>query len=356
MIPDKIRAEIAANAFCSAGSGIPTGKLFSKKTLTIGFMGGSVTQGYIALHVQPYAYPQMLADDLQQQGCAVQTVLCAEAGMNCVSANLLTDERILASHPDLVFLEFAINETTLKPSVIAFESLLRKLLTAPDPPLVCLFILRSTNGYSCEGFMTEIAEHYHLPYTILRKGLDPVLKRGDLQWQDYADEESHPNADGHRLLADCLMYLVRQLRMQPDSPALPLPEPWLDAPYTKLKMIKPDPDCPFVQTNCPVIPNPHQFYPVVWAVNAENGGLEITVSCRILAVFYLVHRLPEFGSCEIAVDGVPMKKNILQSNSIYGWGNENHVFAVQAADSGVHTVSLKPLDQNFFVLGFGICE
>ena len=105
MITEPLYKQLAEASLCSVGEGIPWQRLFAKKHLTVAFMGGSVTQGYDA-----------------------ECVLCAEAGMGTMQGNLLADQYVLARKPDIVFLEFAINETTLKPSVISFESLLRKLL------------------------------------------------------------------------------------------------------------------------------------------------------------------------------------------------------------------------------------
>lgn len=356
MISDTIRKEIAENAVGSTGAGTAWHDILSRKKLRIGFMGGSVTQGYRDMHVEAHAYPDMLAEMLCAEGCDTEIAVCAEAGMDSMAGNLLADELILSKKPDIVILEYAINHTTLRPDVIAYESLVRKLLTQPDPPAVAFLLLRMSSGYSCEGFMSEIAEHYSIPYITLRKGIDPVLERGDLEWSAYADSESHPNQDGHRLLADCLLHFLHTLREQPVTPPRPLPDAWLEAPYANMRLLRPCDACECVKTNSPVMPNIHPYYPVIWTVNAQNGGLEITVHCRILVLFYLVHRLPEFGSCEIAVDGTPMKKPVLHSNSIYGWGNENHVIAVHAAEAGAHTVTLKPAEKNFFVLGFGICD
>ncbi|MCQ2416418.1 MAG: SGNH/GDSL hydrolase family protein [Oscillospiraceae bacterium] len=356
MIPLEIRREIAEKSAGGMGRGIPWRQILSKKKLTIGFMGGSVTQGFIADHVQEQAYPSMLKELLEARGYGVENAVCAEAGMNCLAGNLLADELILSRQPDIVFLEYAINETTLRPSVLAFESLVRKLLTQKNPPAVCFFMLRSAADYSCAGFMTEIAEHYGLPYADLRKGMNPVLEQNRMQWNDYADEESHPNLEGHRLLADCLLEMLLRLKEQEDSPKEQLPAPWLDAPYYDMRLLRPCAPCECVVTNSALIPNYHPYYPILWDVSRENGPLTITVRCRVLILFYLMHRLPEFGSCEILVDGKPMRNAVLHSNSIYGWGNENHVIAVNETASGEHTVTLNPLEENFFVLGFGICD
>ena len=356
MISETLRAQIAAASLHSEGAGIPWQKLFAKKSLRIGFMGGSVTQGFITDHVIEDAYPALTVQALCERGMDAEAIVCAEAGMGSMQGNLLADEMLLAKKPDLVFLEFAINETTLRPSVLAFESLLRKLLTQPEPPVVCLFVIRNVNDYCCESFMLPIAEHYQLPCVRLRPGLNPALESGQLQWSDYADAESHPNADGHRLLAECLLHLLDAVREKPDEDARPLPEPWLGAPFVNLRFVHPAKDCPFVSTDAEIISRYHPYFPAAWKLTAAHPHMEIRAGCSKLLIFYETHHLPEYGACRITVDGEPLNPPVLHSNSIYSWGNARFVAAYSADETASHFAELEALDGKFIVLGIGLCE
>ncbi|MBR4200968.1 MAG: SGNH/GDSL hydrolase family protein [Oscillospiraceae bacterium] len=355
MIPDNVKKQIAAAAVHSVGSGIAWQKLFAKNKLRIGFMGGSVTQGFSVDHVMEGAYPAQTVQLLREQGMDAEAIVCAEAGMGSMQGNLLAEEHLLAGKPDLVFLEFAINETTLRPSVLSFESLLRKLLTQPEPPVVCLFIIRNVNDYNCESFMLPVAEHYHLPCVRLRTGLNAALEQGLLKWEDYADAESHPTEDGHRLLADCLLQLFAAVRNAPDEAPLPLPEPWLGAPYQNLRFVHPEAECAFVQTDAELISRYHPYFPAAWKLTDKHPHLEFRAECRTVLIFYETHHLPEYGTCRISVDGEPMNPPVLDSNSLYGWGNARFVAAHSAAEAAAHLIALERTSGSFFVLGFGIC-
>lgn len=354
MITETIRAQIAAASLHSLGEGIPWQRLLAKRTLKIGFMGGSVTQGFAGDAVHP-AYPAMVADALRAQGYDAEAIVCAEPGMGTMQGNLLAEEHLLAQKPDLVVLEFAINETTLRPSVISFESLLRKILTQPEPPIVCLFLIRNVNDYNCESFMLPMAEHYRLPCVRLRPGLNAALERGDLQWADYGDAESHPNTDGHLLLAQCLLHLFAAAKCAPDTAPMPLPEPWLEAPYRDLQYVHPAADCAFVQTDAEIVAREHPYFPAAWKLTQQNGTWRCETVCRALLIFYETHHLPEYGACRITVDGEPLNPPVLHSNSMYGWGNARFVQAVNSDSDALHTVELSAADGSFFILGLGLC-
>lgn len=355
MIPEKLRRQIAADALQSCGSGIRWHSLLHQNKLKIGMIGGSVTQGYSAGGFSPAAYPTLFADGLRELGYDIEAFVCAEAGMGSMEGNLLADSQILQHQPDLVVLEFAINETTLRPSVIAFESLLRKLLCQPEPPVVCFLLIRSMDDYSCESFMLPLAEHYGLPCIRLRKGLNPVLERGELCWADYGDPESHPTDDGQRLLADCLLHLIKTAQSLPDESPEPIPEPWLDAPYQAMRYVLPNADCSAVQTAAPICPRQNHSFPTAFLLSPDTGGMRMQIECEALLIFYEAHHLPEYGACRIIIDGEPFNPPVLHSNSIYGWGNAKYVIAVPPGSRALHTVTLEPTEGNFYVLGFGIC-
>lgn len=354
MISETIRRDISVQTLRSTGRRTDWRHILQKKELRLGYIGGSVTQGYANGDVYKEPYPVLVSKALKERGFHVAEQICAAPGMNCMVGTLLAEQFILAKKPDLVFVEFAINETTLRPSVHAFESMLRKLLTADPAPAVCIIILRNMSGYSCETYMAPIAEHYGLPCIVLRQGLDPQLDAGALTWTDYADEESHPNPDGHRLLADCVLHLFEAAADAPEAEQSPLPEPWLSAPFVRLRYLTPE-QLPDVQTQCPIVKKDNWAFPTAFRIHPDTGCWSVTATGSAFVLYYEVNALPEYGDCEILLDGRPMKQSVLHGNSIYGWGNILHCTVWQTDQPETHTVTLRPVDGEFYLAGAGIC-
>lgn len=360
MISDSLRHEIAEHSCISCGTGIPWQLFFQKKKLKIGFMGGSVTQGYIQQQIAKEPYPFIFRQLLSDQGYSVETICCAAAGMDTMQGNALAQKEILDKSPDLVFLEYGINETTLRHSVLSFESLLRKLLEAENPPIVCIFIVRSKQGYSCESFMRPIAEHYGLPCVCLPSGIGTPLTEGRLNWEDYADAESHPSTDGHRLLAECLMYLLEQAKSIPEAPQTPcpLPEPWLDAPYRRLQWF-PAGTLTQADTDFETVTRDDTYYPLVYCGNADHARFILNIEAKAIVLFFEAHHLPEYGSARVLVDGKEVShplinQSVIHCNSIYGWGNAMPLLLVDEEETKAHRVALTPIERNFYLLGIGI--
>lgn len=351
---EELRRQIAADTLVSCGEGIAWHALMQKSPLKIACLGGSVTQGYADNEVRwQTAFPAQLERALRARGIDTEMTVVAEPGIDSMICSMLAETDIIPHEPDLVFLEFAINDTTLRHNVHSFESLLRRMLLLPSHPAVCILMMRSAKGYSCESFMLPMAEHYGLPCISMRKGLEKPLESGAMQWTDFADGESHPHEEGHRLLTDCILHLLDTALAEPETAPKPLPEPWLDVPFLTLHRIVPG-TYPEIETGAPVVDTEEWFFRQAWELSGKKGcGMTIRMECRSVIVIFEVNNQPEYGSCRVTVDGVPMREP-LRSNSIYGWGNPYHMILLQAEETGMHTITLEPFGGMFRVLSFGV--
>lgn len=362
MIPAALQAEIAANAVCSVGPRADWARILGQKQISAAFIGGSVTQGYMNLHVLESAYPAITADALREMGYDVQCTICAEAGMDSLAGNVLADSVIMPKHPDLVVLEFAINETTLQHSVLSFESLLRRLVSLPEHPVVCVLIMRNANDYSCESFMLPMAEHYGLPCISVRRGLNPAIGAGSLTWEDFADREGHPNPDGHALLAACLTELIHKARSaESTDTAADLPEPWLDAPFTSLHTVFPGDPCEWIETRAETIPRMEWYFRRAWQIDGESGSFTLKCRCRAIILFFETNTLPEYGTVRLTLDGKAvrhplMNGALLSGYSLYGWGNPRSIILLNQKTAQEHVLTLEPTDGTFYLLACAVQE
>ena len=361
MIADALRRQIAERSLVSTGTAADWQRLLERKSISVGFMGGSVTQGFANGVILADAFPELICRELEQMGYAVTKSVCADAGMDTLTGNLLAERVILSQKPDLVFLEYAINDTTLRHSVLSFESLLRRLLTAEKPPLVCMILTRSAHGYSCDSYMEPVAAHYGMPCINLRYGLAPVLESGEMQWEDFADAESHPNPDGHRVIADAVLYLLEQGRKQSSPENTALPEPWLGAPFAAMEALLPNSDGGFVQTDAPVCPRQEYFFHSAWAVSEKTGAWTLSGTLSAVILYFESDNDPAYGRCRVLLDGEPVRNallqdSVLETNSIYGWGNSRSILLLNGKDAMPHTLTLEPLSGTVYVLAAGICH
>ena len=359
MIESTLRNKLIARSLVSAGTRADWAVIHQKKQISLAFMGGSVTQAYANGSYIPNPYPKVISEKLNALGFDADFPVCADAGMDTLTGCLLSDEFVLSRNPDVVFLEYAINETTLRHSAEHFESLIRHLLQSACRPTVCLLLMRNANDYSCASFMRPMAEHYGLPCIDMREALNQALDAEEIAWSDFADREGHPHQEGHLFLADCVMNLFGEAfkaktEFQPD---LPLPEPWISAPFTDLRRIETDRNSEEVTVpkDYPVSARAIQFFHPAWDISPENGTWIMQCRCRAIVIFYETHFRPEFGSCKVLLDGKPVRHpllegGILQTHTIYGWGNARNIVLLNQTEPSDHTITMEPIEKSVFLL------
>lgn len=107
---------------------------------------------------------------------------------------------VLDEKPDLVFIEFAVNDANDITSKLMYESLVNRIVNSETAPAVVLIFTVLENGYTCEEHQAKVGEAYGLPMISVNAALSPEMESGALVWSDYAQDEAHPNNQGHTMI------------------------------------------------------------------------------------------------------------------------------------------------------------
>lgn len=170
--------------------------------ITIGFIGGSITEGRGAARIQDCYVSQVYRwwyDTFPQA-----TINVINAGIGGTSSYLgvhRVDEELLAHSPDLVFVEFAVNDTAEELYRNSYENLIRKILMAESNPALVLLFATNEAGDSCEAIEAELGRYYHLPMISYGKAVLPEVEAGSFAWYEIAEDIVHPNNRGHAIFA-----------------------------------------------------------------------------------------------------------------------------------------------------------
>ena len=116
------------------------------------------------------------------------------------------DRDVLAYSPDLVFIDFSVNDTTERTEINkqAYESLLRKLLKAESAPAVVTIAMTMDDGTSFQQYHEEIVKKYDVPMISYKNAILDVIDKGYIKWTDISDDNIHPNIPGHQVLTDLI--------------------------------------------------------------------------------------------------------------------------------------------------------
>ena len=178
-------------------------KLFeNKEKINVVYFGGSITQGAVASN-HNNSYAGLTAAWLKEKfgHNKVNYINKAVGGTSSVYGLLRLQRDVIANKPDLLFVEFAVNDSGFDSSKYV-ESIIRTLNCLEELPYV-IFLYTTNNEYSTsiENFK-RIAEHYNIPQINLKNALKEHLCHKDPIECGYFADSVHPFDKGHKFYAD----------------------------------------------------------------------------------------------------------------------------------------------------------
>lgn len=233
--PAVLQQEPALNrALLESGDLALLQKAFEKarrgEIVTIGAIGGSITAGARA-SAPKNSYLWRVGDWWRARFPMAQWRF-VNAGIGSTSSILgvLRAERdLLSKQPDVVIIDFAVNDGDNVIFREALEGLVRKVLSLPNKPAVVLLFMSDESGRTNQGWQKEVGHHYGLPMLSYRNALSAEIQAGHIKWQDIGADYIHPNDCGHGAIASYITHLL-ELAESTASPDLQLASTSLPSP------------------------------------------------------------------------------------------------------------------------------
>lgn len=296
----------------------------SGEKTTIAYIGGSITEGVGADAASCYArLSYEFFRDTYGTGDNVEYV---NAGLSGTPSNLgvLRLERdVLSFKPDIVFVEFAVNDSQDDIAKESYESLVRTVLEQDNAPAVVLIFNVIESGYTAQAHMKEIGEHYELPMVSAADALTPEFEEGRMTWKDYSKDQSHPNSEGHKLLCEFIANLFTSAENAPDSGEYALPvTPKFGTAYKNTALATPE-----AENDKIVISETGSFeafqsgtagFPCAWKYNGGSEPLKLKTTANSFFVIYKRNNSDSMGSFDVYLNGAKLKT--IDTNQSDGWG------------------------------------
>ncbi len=341
-----------ANVFKKAQNG---------ENITAAYIGGSITEGYNAGTTEFYA---KTCTDLLQGYFPDITVTGVNAGISgtpSLLGNLRLERDVLSADPDIVFVEFAVNDGQESDYKNAYESLVRTLLTQDKDIAVVLLFTVLKNGYTCQEHMSQIGANYELPMISVPDSVYAEIEAGRMTWEDYSNDESHPNAYGHKCITDFVDNYYQKVLAAVDENvgevSKELPDPVFSAKYMNMHFMDRE-TMTGVELDGFKEYDTHNSFHNGWMYKGTSGGsIRFTLTCSVLEMVFKAQNSDKYGAADIYVDGEKVKS--VDANMSDGWDNPVTSYLIDDTASAEHTVEIRmePGDaQAYFVLAFGYCD
>ena len=187
--------------------------------ITVAYIGGSITEGTGGGASACYA--RISANWLAKRypDINVNYVNAGIGGTPSILGNIRVSRDVLEHNPDIVFVEFAVNDRYNDDFYTeTYESLIRTILGSEGNPAVIM--LFSPNNelvsedrdlrYACQKEEQPIGEFYGIPMVSISAAVIPAIDEGIITWEMYSNDTVHPNKWGHQVYSDMIENFYRE--------------------------------------------------------------------------------------------------------------------------------------------------
>lgn len=183
------------------------------EVVTMVALGGSITERYAA-SAQDKAYGELVAawwrSAFPKSELKFYNAGIASSGTHMAVHRIVDD--VLPYAPDVVLVDFAVNDGIGMESSEYYESMLRRLLNSQNKPgLICIFFCRS-DGSSTQSQQVSVAKRYNLPMLSYKDAAYYLVELGLWKWSKLSPDTVHPNNYGHQLASDLIVRYLEEVR------------------------------------------------------------------------------------------------------------------------------------------------
>ena len=369
-------------------------KAAAGEDVTLSFIGGSITQGAGAIPINENCYARVFYEDFVKRYMKGGECTFVKAGVGGTPSELgmIRFERDVlrdgTKQPDLVVIEFAVNDEGDETQGVCYESLVRKALSLPWKPAVVLLFAVFSNDWNLQDRLSPVGRNYDLPMVSVLDAVSPQFplmpsEGRVISKNQYFYDVYHPSNLGHQIMANCLSNLMDEVAGQASGDfsgkeiSLSEKGPVIGADFEKIELLdkkeldalkdkfdiaevvegsfdQKDEDLQAVEMDKDIEMTPE--FPHNWCHESGVEPFKMTITCKRLLLIFKDSAAASHGTAEAYVDG---RKVMDADPHVNGWTHCNAVILVNETESRKREVLIKMKDgsenKKFTILGFGVC-
>ena len=344
------------------------------ESLVIGFLGGSITQGSLSSTPKTcYAYLVYEWWKKSFPNAAFSFVNGGIGGTTSHYGGARAWKDVLCYRPDIVTVDFSVNDDANEFFEETYEGMLRRLLAAPSAPaVVVLNNVFYDTGKNAQDYHNRIADHYGIPHVSIKDTVYPDVESGKIVRADITPDNLHPNDKGHRLVADEICKLLDSIKAEMEEETIAgeniegkstkteasvlLPAPLTENAYEHSRLIQ-------IQDNEAILDgflvDPIEkkgmldIFKNGWTAAHTNDKISFEIECSCLAVQYRKSVQQPVPKAKAVIDGDEEHAVILDGNFTEDWGDCLYLEPLlHHAEKKVHKIEITVTDAKDIVRPF----
>lgn len=186
------------------------------KPVTLGFLGGSITQGSLS-STPDTCYAAMTAKWWREQYPQTEFTY-VNGGIGGTTSQFgvaRVESDVLAYEPDFVVIEFSVNDDNNLFFRETYEGLVRKVYSSKTAPAVLLVHnIFYEDGKNAQDQHETIGRYYRIPCVSMKTSVYQAIAHGKIAVRDVTPDDLHPNDAGHALLSGLITHFLEKVQKE----------------------------------------------------------------------------------------------------------------------------------------------
>lgn len=362
----KVTTDMINNSLVSKGDVSRIERAMNKakggKDITIAFLGGSITQGCNATKFEEcYASRTYKWFKDKFRNVKVKYVNAGVGATGSIIGAHRVEKQVLSQNPDIVFIDFAVNDKDSIYDKVAYESIVRRILSMENSPAIVEVFMSNFDGSNVQNQQIEIGKKYNLPMISFRNAIYTEMINDRIKWEDVASDEVHPNDYGHFIIANLLTSFMEDIYENLQDVKvnkIELGEPLFGDKYINGVIMNSN-NLNAIEVNGFSLDNEgFQVFKDGWKFISENGG-EATLSVNLEGknIFLLYKKTIKNISAKLSVKVDEKEPIIIDTFFKDGWGDYSATeVLVEQSLNEKHNIQIKVINEGkpveAYIMGF----
>ena len=334
------------------------------KELTIGFFGGSITQGSVASDdTRSYAYRVFQWWERTYPRAVFHYVNGGIGGTSSHFGTARVVKNLLMYQPDFVVVDFSVNDFVNgdeKEGAFfqeTYEGLLRRILSWPSKPAVLVLnnVFYDT-GQNAQEYHNAVADYYGVPHVSIKDTIYQRILKGEYTREELTPDNLHPNDKGHGLVAGEICRFLEMVKQGAEGLAERKTEkenqivskPLTANAYEQAKLLTIENCNPVLEgfrADASEKAGHLDFFKNGWIGKQKGDRITFQTECSCLAIQYRKTIQKPSPVAKVIVDGNRKQAVILDGNFEETWGDCLYLQTLlHHGEHKVHTVEVEIIE------------
>lgn len=321
--------------------------------IKVAFLGGSITQGCLSSTPELcYAY---LTYDWWKKSFPMAEVEYINAGIGGTTSQFgvsRVDKDVLAKSPDVVFIEFSVNDSDTDFFMETYEGMVRHVFShEKQPAVVLIHNIKYDDGISAERIHTKVAFHYDLPSVSMKSTIYDLVEKKELTSRDVTEDDLHPNDKGHSMICQVITNYLEKVKKELDineTAMVTMPAPLTANAYEYSTRYQAK-DCSPICNGFTEDTREKEYYTDIfkggWTGSQEGAEITFSVEGSGIALQYRKSVNKPAPVAVAIIDGDEENKIVLDANFDEDWGDCLYIETVlYHGEKRVHEVKVRVVE------------